>query len=140
MRITPLITGIAALAALASLHAPAAFGHPGRRAQQNTAAGGRSDSAAVTTKEIDEGRAIFHGAGTCTTCHGEHLEGGPVAPTLREHAWKDAKDGTFPEILRVITHGVPGTLMVSHPGGISDEEATDVAAYVWAVSHGKAKP
>ena len=30
--------------------------------------------------------------------------------------------------------------MVSHPNGISDAQAVNVAVYVWSVSHGQAKP
>lgn len=137
MRLTTTIIAVVALAAFA---APAASGRVGGRARRNAPSLRGPDSAAVTAKEIEEGRSIFHGAGQCVTCHGDHLEGGPIAPTLRAHQWRDAKDGTFPEILRVVTHGVPGTAMVAHPGGIDDGAATNVAAYVWAVSHGKAQP
>lgn len=89
---------------------------------------------------IDAGRRIFHGKGTCFACHGGNLEGGPIAPPLKAHQWKDAKGGELSAILYVDTHGVSGTAMVSHPGGISDQEAAQVAAYIWAVSQGRAKP
>jgi mono/diheme cytochrome c family protein len=89
---------------------------------------------------IDAGRKVFHGQGTCLVCHGENLEGTGIAPTLQAHDWKDAKGGTYAAIAGVIEKGVPGTAMVSHPGGISDQDVQRVAAYVWAVSHGKAKP
>lgn len=89
---------------------------------------------------ISAGRDIFHGAGTCQVCHGPNLEGGPIAPTLKAHTWKDAKGGGYDAILAVVMKGVPGTVMVSHPGGISDDDARKATAYVWAVSHGKANP
>jgi len=90
---------------------------------------------------ISAGRDIFHGAGTCQVCHGTNLEGGPIAPTtLKAHEWKDAKGGGYDAIVNVVMKGVPGTVMVSHPGGISDDDVRKVAAYVWAVSHGKATP
>lgn len=92
------------------------------------------DAAAVAA-----GRGVFHGAGMCAACHGPKLEGG-VGPTLRAHAWKDAKGGGEAAIYTVVTHGVPNTAMVAHPGGISDTQATQVATYVWAVSHDKATP
>ena len=98
------------------------------------------DTPVVTEATIAEGRKIFHGQGTCFGCHGANLEGGPIAPTLTAHAWKDAKGGELSAIYYVVTHGVSGTAMVSHPGGITDAEAAEVAAYVWAVSHGKTKP
>ncbi len=99
----------------------------------------RVDSGAVSAEVVDKGRLIFHGPGTCALCHGQKLEG-IVGPTLRAHAWKDAKDGSLGAIFGVITHGVPSTAMVAHPGGITDAQATQVATYIWAVSHGKAQP
>lgn len=89
---------------------------------------------------VDLGRAIFHGKGTCFACHGPQLEGSQVAPTLKKHAWRDAKNGEFANIFYVATHGVPSTLMVAYPGGISRAEALSVAAYVWSVGQGKSKP
>ena len=95
---------------------------------------------AQTPEAIESGRKIFHGEGNCFQCHGGDLEGGPVAPALATGQFKDAKGGTLDAIVGVITNGVPGTAMVSHPGGITDAEVQAVAAYVWAVSHKKAKP
>jgi|SRR5579859_326400 len=95
--------------------------------------------AQVTPAAIDAGRKIFHAEGTCFACHGANLEGA-IGPTLAAHDWKDAKGGTFDAIVGVVTKGVDGTAMVAHPGGISDAQVQQVAAYVWAVSHGKAKP
>ena len=94
----------------------------------------------ITKAMVNSGRDVFHGAGTCFACHGAELEGTPIAPTLQKHAWKDAKDGTLPEIYRVVTHGVDGTAMVSHPGGITDAQAVYAAVYVYSVSHGTAQP
>lgn len=98
------------------------------------------DTSAITPAMVDLGRAIFHGQGTCFACHGAKLEGTQIAPTLKPHAWRDAKKGEFAEIFRVATHGVPSTLMVAFPGGISPEQARAVAAYVWSVGQGKVKP
>lgn len=98
------------------------------------------DTNAITPQAVDHGRALFHGKGTCYMCHGAKLEGTQVAPTLKAHAWRDAKDGAFDEIIRVASHGVPGTVMVAFPGGISRAELTDVASYIWSVSHRGAKP
>ena len=94
----------------------------------------------MSAAAVDGGRAIYHGQGNCQLCHGPNLEGGPIAPTLMPHAWKDAKGGGYLAILGVVMTGAPGTVMVSHPGGISDTDVKKVAAYVWSVSHGKAKP
>jgi mono/diheme cytochrome c family protein len=104
------------------------------RAQSAPAADSTSQAA------IDAGRKVFHGQGNCVMCHGSNLEGTPIAPTLQAHDWKDAKGGGYVAIVAVVTNGVSGTAMVSHPGGISDDDVRKVAAYVWAVGHGKAKP
>jgi len=98
-----------------------------------------ADSATVTDEVTAQGRKIFHGKGTCYACHGQHLQGGPVAPHLLGPKWRNG-DGSFDMILHVVRGGVPGTMMVSHPGGISDAEAIIVANYVYAVSHKLTKP
>ena len=112
----------------------------GARAQYE--AGGERASVASDTVDaaaVAAGRAVFHGQGMCAACHGQKLEGG-VGPTLRAHAWKDAKGGDEAAIYAVVVHGVPNTAMVARPGGISDTQARQVATYVWAVSQGKAAP
>ncbi len=98
------------------------------------------DTHAIPPAMIDAGRKIFHGRGSCFACHGTNLEGGPIAPTLKEHSWKDAKNGDLGAILHVVTTGVKGTMMVAHPGGIADADAVNVAAYVWSVGHRGTKP
>jgi mono/diheme cytochrome c family protein len=98
------------------------------------------DTSAITPATVELGRAIFHGQGTCFACHGQKLEGTQIAPTLKPHAWRDAKNGEFAQIYRVATHGVPSTLMVAYPGGITPAQALAVASYVWSVSTGKVKP
>jgi mono/diheme cytochrome c family protein len=98
------------------------------------------DTAAITPAMVELGRAIFHGQGTCFACHGPNLEGTQIAPTLKAHAWRDAKNGDFAAIYYVATHGVPSTLMVAYPGGIKPAQALAVASYVWSVGHGKTKP
>ena len=89
---------------------------------------------------VDLGRAIFHGKGMCFACHGPSLEGTQIAPTLRPHAWRDAKNGDYNNIMYVVSHGVPGTAMVALPGGITPAEVQSVAAYIWSVNNRKAKP
>ena len=98
------------------------------------------DTNAIAPAAIDVGRALFHGKGTCFACHGAQLEGTQVAPTLKAHDWRDAKNGQLDEIFRVLTHGVSSTLMVAFPGGISRPEALNIAAYIWSVNNRKAKP
>lgn len=98
------------------------------------------DTTAITSADVDLGRAIFHGKGTCFACHGARLEGTQIAPTLKNHKWRDAKNGQFDEIFRVVTQGVPSTVMVQLPGSISRAEALNVASYVWSVNNRGAKP
>ena len=98
------------------------------------------DTAAITPAMVELGRAIFHGKGSCFACHGAALEGTQVAPTLKTHAWRDAKKGEYAAIFGIITKGVSGTVMVAFPGGISKSEALSVASYVWEVGQLKAKP
>lgn len=122
------------VAALALVTAPA-------HAQSKAAAkAAPPDTGAITPASVNEGRTLFHGAAGCHACHGERLEGTAIAPTLRAHKWKDAAGGTFPEIYRVITTGVDGTAMVSHPGGIDDAQALALASYIWSVDNRGAKP
>jgi len=113
-------------------------GHAARAPQSTTL----PDTGQITTHMVDAGRGIFHGQGGCFACHGVQLQGSAVAPPLDKKGkpWKDAKEGTYAAIFGVVTHGVPGTIMVPHPNGISDALATEVAAYIWAVNHHGAKP
>jgi cytochrome c oxidase cbb3-type subunit 3 len=97
------------------------------------------DSALVTPANIDAGRMIFHGRGSCHACHGEKLQGGPVAPALTGPTWRHI-DGTFASMVDRIDHGLARTLMMPHPGRISEAQVQMVAIYVWAVSHGRAQP
>ena len=123
-----LVTVLLLAAGVRSAHAQAA------PAQQPPA-----DTAAATDEVVDAGRKIFHGKGTCHACHGDQLQGGPIAPSLRGPKWRHI-DGTFEAILQRVRGGYPGSVMVAHPGGIDDAQTIQVATYVWAVSHGKAKP
>lgn len=129
--------------------------HPGARALLGTATGllltagsaaaqqaplPQPDTAAITPAMVDAGRAIFHGKGTCFACHGMRLEGSQIAPTLIKTVWKDAKGGDIKAIFYVATHGVPGTVMVPYPGGITPAEAVRVVSYIWSVNNRKVKP
>ena len=97
------------------------------------------DPALLTPAIIDAGRKIFHGPGTCFGCHGDKLQGGPVAPSLQGQKWRHI-DGSFDAIVDRIDNGLSGTLMVPHPGGITEAQIFMVATYVYAVSHKLTKP
>jgi len=76
---------------------------------------------------------------SCGACHGDKLQGGPVAPALTGPGWRHIT-GSFDAILDRIDNGLPGTLMVPHPGGISESQVFLVASYIYAVSHQSTKP
>ena len=101
--------------------------------------GAAPDSALLTPPIIAAGRATFHGRGTCFGCHGDKLQGGPIAPPLTGASWRHI-NGNFDAILNRVDEGLKGTLMPSHPGGISESQVFLVATYVYAVSHHLAKP
>jgi len=98
------------------------------------------DTSAITPAMVSAGRSLFHGKGTCFACHGAKLEGTQVAPTLVKKVWRDAKGGEFQNIFFVITHGVPSTVMVSFPGGVSRAEALNLASYIWSINNRQEKP
>jgi len=118
-----------------------ALGASTARAQavDTTKRGAEPDSTQLTPAVIDAGRKIFHGQGTCHACHGDKLKGGPIAPALVGPKWRHI-DGTFAAIVDRIEKGLAGTLMTPRPGGISESQVFMVATYVYAVSHGLAKP
>jgi mono/diheme cytochrome c family protein len=109
------------------------------QAVDTTAKGAEPLPAMLAPDMIDAGRKIFHGKGTCSGCHGDKLQGGPVAPALTGASWRHIS-GTYDAIIDRVDNGLAGTLMVPHPGGISESQIMLVAAYVYAVSHQKAKP
>ena len=97
-----------------------------------------ADTAVLSDQVINAGRTIFHGPGTCHACHGDDLQGGPMAPSLRGPKWRHI-DGSFGQMLERIRKG--GTERSWWPsGGYQRPQAVQVATYVWAVSQGKAKP
>src|SRR5512146_2417495 len=101
--------------------------------------GPQPDSTMLSPAMVDAGRKVFHGKGTCSGCHGDKLQGGPVAPALTGPSWRHIT-GTFDAIIDRIDNGLPGTLMVPHPGGISESQVFLVASYIYSVSHQKTKP
>ena len=105
----------------------------------DTARGPAPDSSMLSPAILDAGRKLFHGKGTCSGCHGDKLKGGPVAPPLTGESWRHIS-GTYAAILDRVDNGLAGTLMVPHPGGIQESQVFLVASYVYAVSHGLAKP
>ena len=111
------------------------------RAQQGDTSGTavKPDTSLLTPAIIDAGRKLFHGRGTCSACHGDKLQGGPVAPPLTGPTWRHI-NGSYNAIVQRIDNGYPGSLMVPHPGRVTEAQIVQLAAYIYAVSHGLTKP
>ncbi len=95
----------------------------------------------MTEGMIEEGRAIFIGAGLCMACHG--MDGkGTVGPDLTDEEWFIG-EGTYEQIVDRVLAGVGpgetnnalGAIMPPRGGSaITDEQVNQVAAYVWSLS------
>ena len=109
------------------------------QAVDTTAKGPDPDPAMLAPAMVEAGRKLFHGKGTCFGCHGDKLQGGPVAPALTGPSWRHIT-GTFEAIIDRVDNGLPGTLMVPRPGGITESQVFLVASYIYAVSHQMVKP
>jgi mono/diheme cytochrome c family protein len=93
---------------------------------------------------IEQGKTIYHGKGTCFTCHGEKGDGkGPAGSKLnpsprnfQPHGfWRHRTEG---ELFWVIKYGSPGTGMVGFGQVLSDEEIWSLIQYerTFARRHG----
>lgn len=94
--------------------------------------------AGVTQAMVDEGQQAY---GTvCSACHGANGVGSPAAPALNDNAWINVT-GQYPEIVQVITNGVPnpkehaGAMPPKGGGNFDDQQIRALAAYVYALSH-----
>ncbi|MFN3680887.1 MAG: c-type cytochrome [Nitrospira sp.] len=94
---------------------------------------------------IEQGKAIYHGKGTCFNCHGVDGNGnGPAAAQLNppprnfrhQGFWRHRTEG---EIFGVIKHGSPGTAMAGFGTMLSDKEIWSVIQYerTFAAGHGR---
>lgn len=94
----------------------------------------------VTAEMVTQGDEIFHGAGTCTTCHGPDAKGTTLAPDLTDDQWLNV-DGSYDQIVTLIKNGVPTPK--EHPAPmqpragqpLTDEQVNAAAAYVYTLSH-----
>jgi len=93
---------------------------------------------------IEQGKTVYHGKGTCFTCHGPDGDGnGPGAAKLnpsprnfQHHGfWRHRTEG---ELFWVIKHGSPGTAMIGFGSVLSDEDIWAVIQYerTFARQHG----
>lgn len=93
---------------------------------------------------IEKGKALYHGKGTCFTCHGVDGDGAgpggaqlnPSPRNFQHHKfWRHRTEG---EIFWVIKHGSPGTGMIGFGQVLSDEEIWALIQYeqTFAGMHG----
>lgn len=94
--------------------------------------------AGVTQAMVDAGQDNFT---TCAGCHGPGGTGSTSAPALNDNQWLNIS-GEFPTIVQVITNGVaqpkehPAPMPPRGGGNFTDEQVHELAAYVYALSHG----
>jgi mono/diheme cytochrome c family protein len=101
--------------------------------------------AGVTNAMVALGDSIFHKA-SCQRCHGMDAKGTDRGPDLTDATWAQIS-GSYPEIVKVITEGVPkdkikmpGAPFAMRPKGgvnppLTDDQVNAVAAYVYTISH-----
>jgi len=94
--------------------------------------------AGVTQAMVDQGQQLF---GTvCAGCHGPAGAGTPACPTLSDAKWINIA-GAYPEIVTLVTNGVPqprehpGAMPPKGGGSFDDAQVRALAAYVYALSH-----
>jgi mono/diheme cytochrome c family protein len=94
----------------------------------------------VTQEMVAQGERIFNQQ-ICFSCHGANGTGSVLGPALTDQEWLNT-DGTYEGIVNVVRTGVATPVQYQAPmppmGGIqlSDEQIRQVAAYVYALSHG----
>ncbi|MCP9440923.1 MAG: c-type cytochrome [Nitrospira sp.] len=99
----------------------------------------------LSSEAIERGKAIYHGKGTCVSCHGVDGNGrgraaaqlNPPPRNFQHHGfWRHRTEG---EIFWVIKHGSPGTAMAAFGPLLSDEEIWSVIQYerTFAARHGR---
>ncbi|MBR9990840.1 MAG: cytochrome c [Gemmatimonadetes bacterium] len=94
----------------------------------------------VTPEMVAQGAQIFNRQ-ICMSCHGMNGVGSVLGPALTDQEWLNS-DGSYESIINVVRTGVPQPVQFAAAmppmGGIqlSDEQIRQVAAYVYALSHG----
>lgn len=94
----------------------------------------------ATKDAVAQGKKIFAGAGSCTTCHGPDARGTPLAPDLTDATWLQT-DGSYAGIVKVITTGVaqpkehPAPMPPLGGAHLSSTQVCALGAYVYSLSH-----
>ena len=95
----------------------------------------------VTMEMVEQGKAIYGGAGICSTCHGPAGAGIPsLGANLTDSEWLHS-DGSYDGVTKTVMEGVTtqasssGVPMPAKGGtNISDDDVKAVGAYVWTLS------
>jgi mono/diheme cytochrome c family protein len=113
---------------------------PTPQAPQSTVGANVDLPEGVTQEMVAAGEQIFNQQ-ICFSCHGANGVGTVLGPVLTDQEWLNT-DGTYEGIMNIVRTGVPEPVEFQAPmpamGGIqlSDEQVQQVAAYVYALSHG----
>jgi glucose/arabinose dehydrogenase/mono/diheme cytochrome c family protein len=104
---------------------------------------GASVPKGATRAMVAMGDRIYHGqvgGAACAGCHGANGTGSPLGPDLTKKEWLWS-DGSYDGIRKTIEEGVPHPKKYRSPmppkGGaqLTSQQLSDVAAYVWSLSH-----
>lgn len=98
-----------------------------------------------SVENVEKGKALYSGKGTCFNCHGKDGSGNGMAAVgldpsprnFQHHGfWRHRTEG---EIFWVIKHGSPGTAMIGFGDQLSDEEIWSIIQYErsFAGDHGR---
>lgn len=101
--------------------------------------------AQITPVNVTLGDSLFNN-GNCQRCHGKGGIGATNAPALDGKQWLQLKTGSFEEIVKIVTEGVPQAAIkdathrfAMRPRGgnmnLTDPQVQAVAAYVWTLTH-----
>lgn len=99
--------------------------------------------AGVTADMVTDGRKLF--GTTCVVCHGPDARGTQLGPSLQDGEWLQIS-GEYDEIVRVVQAGVPEPEEYPVPmppeggGRFTGEQVRAIAAYVYSLGQGKARP
>jgi mono/diheme cytochrome c family protein len=101
--------------------------------------------AQITPVNVALGDSLFNN-GNCQRCHGKGGIGAANAPALDGKTWLQLTTGSYDEIVKIVTEGVPQAAIkdsthrfAMRPRGgnmnLTDPQVQAVAAYVWTLTH-----
>jgi glucose/arabinose dehydrogenase/mono/diheme cytochrome c family protein len=97
----------------------------------------------ATAQMVELGQRVFQGqigGAPCAGCHGDRGQGTPLGPPLTGKKWLWS-DGSYAGIQKTIVEGVSQPKEYRSPmppmgsAQLTPEQVSDVAAYVWSLSH-----